>query len=86
MRLMRIMGLALFGALFAMVLAAAGFKVTSGDLCQAVVGENLRKLAIDANDGAASNSPRNTRWTRKATGTASAPTCGYGFNPARARW
>ena len=56
MRLMRIMGLALFGALFAMVLAAghpanaAGFKVTSGDLCQAVVDENLRKLAIDAND------------------------------------
>ena len=55
MRLMRIMGLA-FGALFAMVLAAghpanaAGFKVTSGDLCQAVVDENLRKLAIDAND------------------------------------
>ncbi len=56
MRLMRIMGLALFGALFAMVLAAgnpanaAGIKFTSGDLCQAVVDNNLRKLAIDAND------------------------------------
>ncbi len=56
MRLMRTMGLALLGGLFAMALDAghpanaAGFKFTSGDLCQAVVDENLRKLAIDAND------------------------------------
>ncbi len=54
MRPMRTMGLALFCGLFAMALDAghpanaAGFKVTSGDLCQAVVDENLRKLAIDA--------------------------------------